>query len=165
MSRMFVTLTLICLCLTSGKVSAQEEKNSSTERGTNFETIAGEWELKPLAVKGSPAGDTGGRFEDFDIFFAQPPLWVQSGMVAFWAKFGPKKFGPKDKDVALFSIRDGKVVRVLIEEQSFPALGSNKAQVRRTREPLLAERQLSSSFWMGNSACREEPSLHQCCTR
>lgn len=129
MSRMFVTLTLICLCLTSGRVSAQEEKNSSTERGAKIETIAGEWELKPLAVKGSPAGDTGGRFEYLDIFL-DPPLWVQSGMVAFWAKFGPK-----DKDEALFTIKDGKVVRVLIEEQSFPALGSNKAQVQRTTNP------------------------------
>jgi hypothetical protein len=154
MNRTFAMFVLIYLFLIAVGVSAQEEKNSSpTTKEAKAAIIPGEWELKPLAIKGAPAPGTGGRFEFFlgpfnnspvvvksvkspnvsiipiDPSFNNSPVWVESGITAFWESFGPKK-----DDWALYSIKDGKVTKILVEEEPLPAVGTDKAKVSGRRD-------------------------------
>lgn len=152
MNRMFVIAISICLCSLLVGVSAQEEKNTATT-GVKTDTIPGEWELKPLAVEGSPVPGIGGSgqlskvdpsqyhergvsiispdrtvypaYRDPAIYdFASPSYaWTQSGMLAFWANYGTT-------GSALLSIKDGKVTKILLKGEPLPVSGSYKAMVQ-----------------------------------
>jgi hypothetical protein len=106
-----LTLSLIYLCFVLPCIEAQEEKPKA--KAIEASVTAGEWELKPLLIKGSPMPGGGGSFENFD-----KPIWLQSGVMTFW-----------DRSV-LYSIKDGKVRRVLAMDEKLPAVGSNTAKLK-----------------------------------
>ena len=83
-------------------------------------TIPGEWELKPLAIEGAPT-PAGGQFHFFPYVYLEYPIWVQSGITAFWSNFDSK-----DKDSTLYSIKDGRVTRILAGANLCPSLARTR---------------------------------------
>lgn len=125
MNRMSILRVSICLCLLLVGVSAQDGRDTARKE-VKPATIPGEWELKPLAVEGSPAPG-GGQFHFLPYPYLEYPIWVQSGITAFWSSSDPK-----DKGSTLYSIKDSKVRRILTEGESLSIVGTDKAKVERS---------------------------------
>lgn len=160
----FAAVVFFSLCFLAVKSPAQ---------ATVPETIPGEWELKPLALVGMPAPGASARFEFIDLYFHQP-VWIPSGFVTFWANTRPKDansvFGIKDNKIilsksddqkfwGLYSVKDGKVVKVFNEAELLTVTGTDKAKVERSYDflrvnALVAGKNIlyinaSQSIWSG----------------
>jgi hypothetical protein len=82
--------------------------------------VEGSWRLTPLVAKGAAAPETNGQFQEFG------ETYVMENMLVFWGRFGPG-----DKDWGLFSLKDGKLSKVLLEDVEFIAPDSRKVKVDR----------------------------------
>jgi hypothetical protein len=83
-------------------------------------SVEGAWRMTPLVLKGAPAPETTGQFQEFGETYA-----LENALV-FWARFGPS-----DKDWGLFSLREGKVSKVFLQNVEFVAPDGRKVKVRR----------------------------------
>lgn len=82
--------------------------------------LSGTWQMKPLLTKGASAPDNAGTFQEFG------DTYVMENFVVFWGRLGG---GPKDW--ALFSLKDGKVSRILTSDIEFTAPDGRKITVSR----------------------------------
>jgi hypothetical protein len=80
--------------------------------------VEGSWRLTPLVAKGAAVPETNGQFQEFG------ETYVMENMLVFWARFGPR-----NNDWGLFSLKDGKLSKVLLEDVEFVAPDSRKVMV------------------------------------
>jgi hypothetical protein len=71
-------------------------------------------------MKGAAAPETNGQFQEFG------ETYVMENMLVFWSRFGPG-----EKDWGLFSLREGKLSKVFLEDVEFVAPDSRKIKVSR----------------------------------
>jgi|GEM_PF-4444088 len=109
------SLFLFCL----GIASAQTPSNTAEVRPATLQ-IEGPWRLTPLVMKGDPAPETGRQIQEFG------EIYIMENMLAFWARFGSA-----DKDWGLFSLKDGKVTKIFLEDVEFVAPDSRKVKAHR----------------------------------
>ena len=113
---------LLLLFLTHSNVATAQSAPLPAQEGP-VSQVEGSWQLTPLVLKGAQAPETNGQFQEFG------ETYTMENMLAFWARFGPG-----EKDWGLFSQREGKLSKVLVEDVEFVAPDSRKIKVRRTDE-------------------------------
>jgi len=108
-------------------VAAAQPPPQTQAPGPTVSQVQGPWRITPLVVKGAQAPETNGQFQEFGETYA-----LENALV-FWARFGPG-----DKDWGLFSLREGKVSKVFLQDVEFVAPDGRKVKVRRdTSFPVL----------------------------
>jgi hypothetical protein len=82
--------------------------------------VEGSWRLAPSVLKGAPAPETNGQFQEFGV------AYVLENALLFWGRFGAG-----DKDWGLFSLSEGKLSKVLLADVEFVAPDARKIRIRR----------------------------------
>jgi hypothetical protein len=80
----------------------------------------GQWDVKPLVLKGTSAPGTERRFNEFGAGY-----WMDSGILVFCGQFGSS-----DNTIGLFNLKDGKITRVFSNNVTFSEPDSVKKQAR-----------------------------------
>jgi hypothetical protein len=119
MRMLLVAFLLLLFPVQLHVATAQTPAEASQETSTTPQ-IEGSWRLTPLVMKGAAAPETNGQFQEFG------ETYVMENMFVFWARFGTA-----DKDWGLFSLKDGKLVKILLEDVEFVAPDSRKIKVSR----------------------------------
>jgi hypothetical protein len=88
-------------------------------------SVEGPWSMTPLVLKGAPAPETTGQFQEFG------EAYILENALVFWARFGPRA-----KDWGVFSVREGKVSTVFLRDVEFLAPDGRKVKAR-TDSPVL----------------------------
>jgi len=118
MQKLLVAFLLLLFLTHSNLATAQSAPPPAQEGPVS--QVEGSWQLTPLVLKGAQAPETNGQFQEFG------ETYTMENMLAFWARFGPA-----DKDWGLFSLKDGKVAKILLEDVEFVAPDSRKIKVSR----------------------------------
>ncbi len=144
--RNILYLLLIALCCLA--LAAQSTKTDVEQQPAQLPDIAGPWQLKPLLLKGAAAPDTGGTFLEFGETYAMDDFLV------FWARYGEG-----EKAWGLFSLKNGKLVKVLSEDTDLPTPDGHKIKVTRHPSPSTSARQAK---WKSSNAIDQEswPVIH-----
>jgi hypothetical protein len=100
--------------------AAAQSPPKNSEINPRAATLGGSWRLTPLMMKGAEAPETGGQFQEFGETYH-----LENALV-FWARFGPS-----DKDWGLFSLKNGKSTKILVEDVEFLAPDSRKLKIHR----------------------------------
>jgi hypothetical protein len=82
--------------------------------------IPGSWQVKPLLIKGAAVPDGAGTFREFG------ETYVMENFFVFWGRFSDD-----EKAWALFSLRDGKISKILTDNTDFSAPDGHKIKVNR----------------------------------
>lgn len=118
MQKLLVAFLLLLFLTHSNLATAQSAPLPAQEGPVS--QVEGSRRLTPLILKGAPAPETNGQFQEFG------ETYVMENMLVFWARFGPA-----DKDWGLFSMKGGKVAKILLEDVEFVAPDSRKIKVSR----------------------------------
>ena len=135
-------LYLLLIALWCIALAAQSAKTEMEQQRAQLPDIAGPWQLKPLLLRGAAAPDTGGTFLEFGETYAMDDFLV------FWARYGEG-----EKAWGLFSLKNGKVVKVLSENTELPTPDGHKIKVTRHPTPSTSARQAN---WKSMSAIVQE---------
>ena len=107
---------LVVLCPAPLSLAAADGVQPRTETPS----IAGSWQIKPLLVKGAPAPETGGTFQQFG------ETYVMQDFLVFWARFGEEQTA-----WGLFSLKNGKVSKILLDNTELTTPDARKLNVKR----------------------------------
>lgn len=108
-------------------LSAAQSPPKIPQEAPTASQVEGQWRMNPLVMKGAQAPEIDGQFQEFG------EAYVLENALVFWARFGAG-----EKDWGLFSLREGKLSKVLLEDIEFVAPDSRKVKVRRdTPQPPL----------------------------
>jgi hypothetical protein len=100
------------------RLGAAQAPPKVPEEARTDSQVEGHWRITPLVVKGAQAPETNGQFQEFGETYA-----LENALV-FWARFGPG-----NKDWGLFSVREGKVSKVFLQDVPFAAPDGRKVKV------------------------------------
>jgi hypothetical protein len=118
MRRITFVFSILSLALQLQLAVAQSAPKPAVESPVS--QVEGAWRLTPLVAKGAAVPDTNGQFQEFGETYAM------DNMLVFWARFGMD-----DKDWGLFSLKDGKISKVVSEGVDFVAPDSRKLRLER----------------------------------
>jgi hypothetical protein len=102
------------------QLTASQSPSSDPQKALAAFQVEGPWRVTALVVKGASAPETNGQFLEFGESYA-----LENALV-FWARFGPG-----EKDWGLFSLGEGKLSKVLLQDVEFVAPDSRKVKVTR----------------------------------
>jgi len=118
--RKLLVAFLLLLFLTHSNLATAPTPAAVSQQASAASQIEGSWRLTPLVLKGAAAPETNGQFQEFG------ETYVLENTFVFWARFGPA-----DKDWGLFSTKEGKVVKILLDDVEFVAPDSRKIKISR----------------------------------
>jgi len=119
----FVILVMLPLAIFCLPNSPEAKRPARQESPTPISPqTEGRWDVKPLVVKDMPAPETARKFLEFGDGY-----WLDSGILLFWGKYGPQK-----TNQALYSLKDGQMKRLIVENVPFKEPDDIEKKVRIT---------------------------------
>lgn len=119
MRRFLVAFSLLLFAVPL-HLSAAQSPSTIPQEAPAASQVEGQWRMSPLVMKGAQVPEMDGQFQEFG------EAYVLENALVFWARFGPG-----EKDWGLFSLKEGKLAKIFLEDIEFVAPDSRRVKVRR----------------------------------